>query len=356
MFIRKQTTSAAGFDENQIKYIEDHFNAHFIGDFCLKNKDGSWANLPFAVFYQPNPPADRPDCTKYFAMYWKGTDLMITDGSSAFSEPIAGITAKNGEIIYSRYRWDYRQSEDGSVWIDGGRDYIRSGLNTDCLSSIVQLVIKEDRLVVKGMEDVNMCQFADTIEEVITEKMNNKTPFTGHDITTEVRKKLPNKNVAHSEVNAHVKYLFRNSFMTGYTSEVTHINGATPILYSPVTPSTSTSTTNSDDDSEDEQCDCKKGLDSSSRLIIPNKLLKALNLSPGDTALVHLDTNQFHGEPELVISSKAIYNLPLIGSYKVDKSNNIRITKDKLHQIGDYSEFKIALGNDGNVYVSVEEN
>ena len=36
-------------------------------------------------------------------------------------------SAKNGDIIYSQYRHDYVKSEDDSVFIDGGRDYTRSG-------------------------------------------------------------------------------------------------------------------------------------------------------------------------------------------------------------------------------------
>ncbi len=50
---------------------------------------------------------------------------MITNAITATETIITGIKAQNGEIIYSRYRHDYRESKDGSVFIDGGRDYTR---------------------------------------------------------------------------------------------------------------------------------------------------------------------------------------------------------------------------------------
>lgn len=52
---------------------------------------------------------------------------MITNAITATETTITGIKAQNGEIIYSRYRHDYRESADGSVFIDGGRDYTRHG-------------------------------------------------------------------------------------------------------------------------------------------------------------------------------------------------------------------------------------
>jgi hypothetical protein len=48
----------------------------------------------------------------------------IINGLTAI-EPFQAVVANNGEVVWSRYRHDYRKSQDGSVWIDGGRDYLR---------------------------------------------------------------------------------------------------------------------------------------------------------------------------------------------------------------------------------------
>lgn len=110
--------------EGSIEVVEEEKEAKYLGDFCIKSEDGGWINRPVAVFYQyaPRPPeAESP----FFALSFKHDKLMITDGRSAFSEPIVCVVADNGEIIYSRWRHDFRGSEDGSVTVDGGRDYFK---------------------------------------------------------------------------------------------------------------------------------------------------------------------------------------------------------------------------------------
>jgi hypothetical protein len=71
--------------------------------------------------------------------------LIISDGISA-TETFVGIVAENGDIIYSRFRHDYRTSEDKSVSIDGGREYTRAVY--DKLRPTVQLQIEGVELVV----------------------------------------------------------------------------------------------------------------------------------------------------------------------------------------------------------------
>lgn len=110
------------FTNDQISKIEDHYNAKYIFDSCIKTKSG-WANFPAAIFYTDVP---HPEGSNYFAMYRAmDNSLRITDGISAVAEPFTGIEADNGDIIYSTYRHDFRFSPDGSVSVDGGRDYLK---------------------------------------------------------------------------------------------------------------------------------------------------------------------------------------------------------------------------------------
>jgi len=67
--------------------------------------------------------------------------LYITEASSAFSDPIAGIPTDDGEVIVSRYRHDYVE-KDGRM-IDGGRDYVRSSLHP-----IVRITVNADQFVI----------------------------------------------------------------------------------------------------------------------------------------------------------------------------------------------------------------
>lgn len=109
--------------EKGIKHFEVKYNATYISDLCLKTRDGNWAESPAAIFYQPTPP--QPGYSHYFGVFLKGNQAYITSGDSAVSEPISAIVADNGEILFSRFRHDFRQSTDGSVFIDGGRDYTK---------------------------------------------------------------------------------------------------------------------------------------------------------------------------------------------------------------------------------------
>lgn len=108
-----------------VSKIEQSRSAKYLGDFCIKNTNGSWSEIPVAVFYQATKP--DPSYSHYFGIFIQDGQILITDAASAFENPIKAVIANDGEIVFSRYRHDYAVSVDGSVWIDGGRDYLRSG-------------------------------------------------------------------------------------------------------------------------------------------------------------------------------------------------------------------------------------
>lgn len=108
----------------QIAKIELKKDAVFICETCLADKSGNFFNNPTAIFFAKE---SHPQGSHYFGVFWKFDTLYICNAFSATVHDITGIVAENGDIIYSRYRHDYRTSPDESVWIDGGRDYTRSG-------------------------------------------------------------------------------------------------------------------------------------------------------------------------------------------------------------------------------------
>lgn len=108
-----------------IAKVEEKYNAKFVGQFCLKTKHGDWANAPADVYWQATPP--QPGYSNYFALIIQNDSLYITSGAAGVEPVISAAVAEDGEIIYSRYRHDYRVSKDKSVFIDGGRDYTKGG-------------------------------------------------------------------------------------------------------------------------------------------------------------------------------------------------------------------------------------
>lgn len=125
------------FSAENIKRLEERKDAVFVCDTCLMDPNGNWINSPVAVFWNKDPANIPTGGSAWFGMFfnmdrpWEHPDykgaLYITNAISAVQHAIVGIIAENDDIIYSRYRHDYRMSPDGTAMVDGGRDYTRTG-------------------------------------------------------------------------------------------------------------------------------------------------------------------------------------------------------------------------------------
>ena len=139
------------FTAEGIAQIEQMKHAKYVCETCLRSRTGGWVNQAVAIFWNTDPANIPAGGSPWFGLFFrhdppdfKRGSLMITNAISAVESPIAGIVADNGDVIYSHHRHDYRLSPDKSVWIDGGRDYTRTGLNP----TLVDLQIKEGELCV----------------------------------------------------------------------------------------------------------------------------------------------------------------------------------------------------------------
>lgn len=125
-----------------IEKVEKKYNAKFVCETPIKDKHG-WRETPSLIFYNE---VAHPQGSNYMAIsivigYDDKTDLVITDGISATQCDFVGIV-DGDEVIYSRYRHDYREGKTGVI-IDGGRDYTRSSGG-----QMVKMKINEGKLEV----------------------------------------------------------------------------------------------------------------------------------------------------------------------------------------------------------------
>lgn len=121
-----------------IAKVENMYNAKYVFETCIKTKNGDWSNRPVAIFYTAVP---HPEGSNYFGLYRTDFgDIMITDGISAI-EPFDALQVGD-DIIYSRYRHDYRVFNGAMV--DGGRDYFKHNMN----GTPVKLRVNKDKLVI----------------------------------------------------------------------------------------------------------------------------------------------------------------------------------------------------------------
>jgi hypothetical protein len=136
----KILTESSWIKPNGIKIIEDKMNARYVFESCLKNKNGGWANMPVAVFYTETA---HPEGSNYFGVYQNMDGKTMIANAITATEPFDGV-AIDDEVIYSRYRHDFR--EHNGVFVDGGRDYTKYGGERINEAKIVQLKVINDHV------------------------------------------------------------------------------------------------------------------------------------------------------------------------------------------------------------------
>lgn len=129
--------------------LEEIYNAKYIADLCLRTKTGGWSEQPAMIFWQEKPP--NPEFSNYFGIYPHPitNEWYITSAQSAAEGYWDAMVADDGEIIFSRYRHDYRVSADKSVMVDGGRDYFKSYGK----KSVLLQLVKEQMTVVENIDE-----------------------------------------------------------------------------------------------------------------------------------------------------------------------------------------------------------
>ena len=132
-------TDPVDYTKKFVKCIGEKYNGKYICETSVKGVTGIWTDSPAILFYSE---ISHPEGSNYFGIIEGfGREYKIFNALPVMPETIDAVVANNGDIIYSHYRHHYNISTDGSVWIDGGRDYFRSAV-----CDRVLLKINKDRL------------------------------------------------------------------------------------------------------------------------------------------------------------------------------------------------------------------
>lgn len=118
------------FSKENVQKIEQLKNAKYV---C----DTEFNDILVAIFYGQEAHPDSG--SRYFGLYYTPIEkqLMITNGAFVEDQEFTGVIAENADVIYSRYRHDFRRSPDGTVFVDGGRAYLRTN-STNTVSLTVR--------------------------------------------------------------------------------------------------------------------------------------------------------------------------------------------------------------------------
>lgn len=129
-----------------IEECEETLGGKFLGELCVAIRNDTWTDYPVAVFWLPSSEKYGSNYIGLHGSFGVDENIYYVDASSVADGEWAGRIAENGEIIFSRFRHDYRRSIDGTAVADGGRDYIR-GFGKQIWLQIVgpDFVILEDK-------------------------------------------------------------------------------------------------------------------------------------------------------------------------------------------------------------------
>jgi hypothetical protein len=150
-------TDCSFLSKTQIEKIERRYRAKYVFESQLKLKSDQWSDFSAAVFYGEEP---HPEGSNWFGIWEMDGRFMISNAISAVEEPFFGVVAENGDIIYSRHHGDFRESDDKTVFIDGGRNHGRH----DLIHEVVKLKVVKDKLLVVPREKRAVCEVPFTEE------------------------------------------------------------------------------------------------------------------------------------------------------------------------------------------------
>jgi hypothetical protein len=113
--------------QSSIEKYEKARNCRYVCEWNVKQ--GNKILDPMLIFWNDIP---HPQGSNWMALFSSDGDWYVRDGITASQLPIECVVSNDKQVLFSKSRHDFRSSEDGSVSVDGGRDYTRVLGNVRC--------------------------------------------------------------------------------------------------------------------------------------------------------------------------------------------------------------------------------
>jgi hypothetical protein len=110
-----------------VEKIEKLRNCRFVCEWNVV-QDGKIHHDPMLIFWNDTA---HPQGSNWMALFYYN-DWFVRDGITASQLPIECVVSNDKQVLFSKSRHDFRSSNDGSVIVDGGRDYTRVLGNVRC--------------------------------------------------------------------------------------------------------------------------------------------------------------------------------------------------------------------------------
>lgn len=118
-----------GLDLEGIRKIEKLRSCRYVCEWNTIDKGGDILDTPVLLFWND---VAHPQGSNWMALYRSSNDWYVKDGITTSRLPIQCVVSNDKQVLFSKYRHDFRSSQDGSVTIDGGREYTRMLGNIRC--------------------------------------------------------------------------------------------------------------------------------------------------------------------------------------------------------------------------------
>jgi len=118
-----------GVTAEGIRQVEQIRNCRYVCEWSTVSGDGDISQTPMMIFWND---VAHPQGSNWMALFSAGGSYYVRDGISASRLPIRAYISDEGEAIFSKHRHDFRSSCDGTITVDGGRDYTKLTGNINC--------------------------------------------------------------------------------------------------------------------------------------------------------------------------------------------------------------------------------
>ena len=118
-----------GLDLEGIRKIEKLRHCRYVCEWNTLDSRGQAQEKPVMLFWNDTP---HPQGSSWMGLFRANGDWYVKDGITASQLPIRCAVSNDKQVLFSKSRHDFRSSKDGSVTVDGGRDYTRMLGNINC--------------------------------------------------------------------------------------------------------------------------------------------------------------------------------------------------------------------------------
>ena len=111
-----------GVTPEGIRKVEENRSCRYVCEWNVLDAKGDPYGQPMMIFWND---VAHPQGSNWMALYSDVGGYYVRDGITASRLPIQAYVSDDGQAVFSKHRHDFRSSHDGTISVDGGREYTK---------------------------------------------------------------------------------------------------------------------------------------------------------------------------------------------------------------------------------------